>query len=103
MKELIEEQLDAPAMQEWPELPNVLGQWPYLAMSRLQDDGFPLSMEGDVDAAITLMLAYEMVHRQRVHHGLARTRSRNDHVLARGDRADQHAQQTFPRPALQHQ
>ncbi len=61
MKQLIEEeQLDALAMQEWPELPNVLGQWPYLAMSRLQDDGFPLSMEGDVDAAITLLLAYEI-------------------------------------------
>jgi L-fucose isomerase-like protein len=60
MKQLIEEeQLDALAMQEWPELPNVLGQWPYLAMSRLQDDGFPLSMEGDVDAAITLLLAYQ--------------------------------------------
>jgi L-arabinose isomerase len=61
MKQLIEEeQLDALAMQEWPELPNVLGQWPYLGMSRLQDEGYPLSMEGDVDAAIALLLGREL-------------------------------------------
>jgi L-fucose isomerase-like protein len=52
-----EEQLDALAMQEWPELPNVLGQWPYLAMSRLSDEGHAISMEGDTDAAVLLLAA----------------------------------------------
>lgn len=52
-----EEQLDALALQEWPELPNVLGQWPYLAMSRLTGEGHALSMEGDADAAVALLIA----------------------------------------------
>ena len=40
MLELIEEEsLDALAMQCWPELPNMLGQWPYLAVSRLGTEG----------------------------------------------------------------
>ena len=52
-----EEQLDALAVQEWPELPNVLGQWPYLAMSRLVDEGHAVSMEGDADAAVALLAA----------------------------------------------
>jgi L-fucose isomerase-like protein len=56
LQELIaEEQLDALAMQEWPELPNMLGQWPYLAMSRLVDEGQPISMEGDADAAVAML------------------------------------------------
>jgi L-fucose isomerase-like protein len=54
MKQLItEERLDALAVQCWPELPNVLGQWPYLAMSRLADDGGVIAMEGDCDGALT--------------------------------------------------
>jgi L-fucose isomerase-like protein len=58
LRELIaEEQLDALALQEWPELPNVLGQWPYLAMARLMGEGQALSMEGDVDAAVMLLAA----------------------------------------------
>jgi L-fucose isomerase-like protein len=52
-----EEQLDALALQEWPELPNVLGQWPYLAMSRLTDEGHAIAMEGDTDAAVLLLAA----------------------------------------------
>jgi L-fucose isomerase-like protein len=52
-----EEQLDALAVQEWPELPNVLGQWPYLAMSRLVEEGYAVSMEGDADAAVALLAA----------------------------------------------
>jgi L-fucose isomerase-like protein len=56
LRELIaEEQLDALAVQEWPELPNVLGQWPYLAMSRLVDEGHAVSMEGDADAAVAML------------------------------------------------
>ena len=52
---LAEEALDALALQEWPELPNTPGQWPYLAMSRLADEGQIVAMEGDVDGAITAL------------------------------------------------
>lgn len=54
---IADEQLDALAVQEWPELPNVLGQWPYLAMSRLVDEGHAISMEGDADAAVAMLAA----------------------------------------------
>lgn len=47
-----EESLDALSIQCWPELPEVLGQWPYLAISRLTAEGLAVSMEGDVDGAI---------------------------------------------------
>ncbi len=53
MQELIaEESLDAITIQCWPELPNMIGQWPYLAVTRLGTEGFPVSIEGDVDGAI---------------------------------------------------
>lgn len=53
MLEVIEEEsLDALALQCWPELPNMLGQWPYLAVSRLGTEGRAVSIEGDVDGAI---------------------------------------------------
>lgn len=47
-----EESLDALSIQCWPELPDVLGQWPYLAISRLTSEGRAVSMEGDVDGAL---------------------------------------------------
>lgn len=47
-----ENRLDALALQCWPELPNVLGQWPYFAVSRLGSEGAAVSIEGDVDGAI---------------------------------------------------
>ena len=53
---LAEEQLDALAIQEWPEMPNVLGQWPYLALARLADEGHVVALEGDVDGAVTSLL-----------------------------------------------
>jgi hypothetical protein len=43
------------ALQEWPELPNNPGQWPYLAMSRLADEGQIVAMEGDADGAVTAL------------------------------------------------
>ena len=50
MLELIEEEcLDGITIQCWPELPNLLGQWPYLAVSRLSTEGRAISIEGDVD------------------------------------------------------
>lgn len=51
-----EEGLDALALREWPELPNLSGQWPYLAISRLLNDGFPVACEGDVDGAVASLM-----------------------------------------------
>ena len=44
--------LEALALQCWPELPNMVGHWPYLAASRMTAEGTALSIEGDVDGAI---------------------------------------------------
>jgi L-fucose isomerase-like protein len=53
MRELMaEESLDAISIQCWPELPNTIGQWPYLAVTRLGTEGCAVSIEGDVDGAI---------------------------------------------------
>jgi len=52
-----EEALDGLAVQCWPELPNVMGQWPYLAFARLTDEGHIISLEGDADAALTCLAA----------------------------------------------
>jgi L-fucose isomerase-like protein len=40
------------ALQCWADLPNILGQWPYFAVSRLTAEGQAVSIEGDVDGAI---------------------------------------------------
>lgn len=61
MKQIItEEQLDALALQCWPELPNIMGQWPYLALVRLADEGIAIAMEGDVDGALTCLAAQHL-------------------------------------------
>lgn len=52
-----EENLDALALQCWPEIPNMLGQWPYLAISRLSSSGHAVSIEGDVDGSITSLMS----------------------------------------------
>lgn len=58
MKRILEgENLDALAVREWPELPNVVGQWPYLAMLRLTMEGMPVAMEGDTDGALSALVA----------------------------------------------
>ena len=51
-----EERLDALALQCWPELPNMLGQWPYLAVSRLSSEGHAVSIEGDVDGCLSMLM-----------------------------------------------
>ena len=51
-----EERLDALALREWPELPNLTGSWPYLAIARLLDEGLPVACEGDVDGALTSLI-----------------------------------------------
>jgi len=50
-----DEHLDALAVRCWPELPNLTGQWPYLAMVRLTDEGYAVTMEGDVDGAVAML------------------------------------------------
>jgi L-fucose isomerase-like protein len=57
MKDLmVEEELQALAIQCWPEMGNMMGQWPYLGLTRLLNEGVINSMEGDVDGAITCLL-----------------------------------------------
>lgn len=47
------ENLDAMTIRCWPEMPNVFGQWPYLALARLIDEGRAVACEGDADGALT--------------------------------------------------
>jgi L-fucose isomerase-like protein len=51
------ESLDALAVRCWPELPGQLGQWPYLAFVRLAEEGASIACEGDVDGAVSCLLA----------------------------------------------
>lgn len=46
------ENLDALTIREWPEMPNVFGQWPYLGVARLADEGHAIGIEGDADGAL---------------------------------------------------
>lgn len=52
-----EESLHALAIQCWPEIPNMLGQWPYLAVSRLSSAGHAVAIEGDVDGSIASLMS----------------------------------------------
>jgi len=53
MKDVMRElSLQALTLQCWPELPNMVGQWPYFAVSRLTAEGQAISIEGDADGAI---------------------------------------------------
>ena len=61
MRELMqEESLDAITIQCWPELPNMIGQWPYLAVARLGTEGVAVSIEGDVDGAVGGLMNCEL-------------------------------------------
>lgn len=54
MRQFIEaERLDALSVRCWPEMPNTFGQWPYLGMARLADEGFAIACEGDADGALS--------------------------------------------------
>lgn len=55
-----EDNLSALAIRDWPELSDVVGQWPYLAISRLLSEGLAVACEGDVDGALTCMSAAEL-------------------------------------------
>ncbi|MCK4514816.1 MAG: sugar isomerase, partial [Spirochaetaceae bacterium] len=52
---MADEHLNALAVRCWPELPNLTGQWPYLAIVRLTDEGYAVTMEGDVDGAVGML------------------------------------------------
>jgi len=47
------ENLDALAVRCWPEMPNLFGQWPYLGIARLAEEGRAVSGEGDSNGALT--------------------------------------------------
>jgi L-fucose isomerase-like protein len=47
------ENLDALTIREWPEIPNIFGQWPYLGVARLAEEGRAIGIEGDADGALS--------------------------------------------------
>jgi len=51
-----EENLDALALRCWSELPNLTGQWAYLALVRLVSESFPAAMEGDANGALSCLI-----------------------------------------------
>jgi L-fucose isomerase-like protein len=58
MEELMDAQgLAALAVRCWPELPDVLGQWPYLAFARLASEHKAIALEGDVDGALCSLMS----------------------------------------------
>jgi L-arabinose isomerase len=50
---LDQENLDALTIREWPEMPNTFGQWPYLGVARLVEEGRAVGIEGDADGALS--------------------------------------------------
>jgi L-fucose isomerase-like protein len=54
------ENLDAMTIREWPELPNVFGQWPYLGVARLVDEGRAVGIEGDADGSLSAWIAEQL-------------------------------------------
>jgi L-fucose isomerase-like protein len=54
------ENLDALTIRCWPEIPNVFGQWPYLGVARLVEEGRAVAIEGDADGALTAWIGEQM-------------------------------------------
>jgi L-fucose isomerase-like protein len=54
------ENLDALAVRCWPEMPDVFGQWPYLGIARLANEGHAVVCEGDVDGAISAWIGEQL-------------------------------------------
>jgi L-fucose isomerase-like protein len=75
------ESLDALAIRCWPEMPNTFGQWPYLGLARLADEGLAVACEGDVDGALAAWIG-ESLGMGRCYHRLARPRRVDDHAVA---------------------
>lgn len=51
------ENLDGLTIREWPEMPNTFGQWPYLGVARLADEGHAIGIEGDADGSMSAWVA----------------------------------------------
>jgi len=51
------ENLDALTVRDWPEMANTFGQWPYLGVARLADEGRAVGIEGDADGALCAWIA----------------------------------------------
>src|SRR5439155_19032345 len=49
--------LAALAVRCWPELPDVVGQWPYLAFARLASEHKAIALEGDADGALCSLIS----------------------------------------------
>jgi L-fucose isomerase-like protein len=49
--------LSALAVRCWPELPDVVGQWPYLAFTRLASEHKAVALEGDADGALCSLIS----------------------------------------------
>ncbi len=102
------ERLDALSVRCWPEMPNTFGQWPYLGMARLADEGFAIACEGDADSPIGLGRR-ELGDGTLLFDRLAGTRRSHHHPLARRRRAAiafaaaRRARRTAHRPPFQHQ
>jgi L-fucose isomerase-like protein len=56
-KVMQEEQLSALTVRCWSELPNITGQWPYVAISRMLSEQRAITQEGDVDGAVIALAA----------------------------------------------
>ncbi len=51
------ENLDALTVRDWPEMANTFGQWPYLGVARLVEEGRAVGIEGDADGALCAWIA----------------------------------------------
>jgi L-fucose isomerase-like protein len=51
------ERLDTLTIREWPEMPNTFGQWPYLGVARLTEEGRAVGIEGDADGSLSAWIA----------------------------------------------
>ncbi len=56
------EHLAALALRCWPDLPDQVGAWPYVAVARLATEGVPVISEGDIDGAICILVAEGLGH-----------------------------------------
>jgi L-fucose isomerase-like protein len=54
------ENLDALTIRCWPEMPNTFGQWPYLGVVRLVEEGRAVAIEGDADGALTAWIGEQL-------------------------------------------
>jgi L-fucose isomerase-like protein len=54
------ENLDAMTIRCWPEMANTFGQWPYLGVARLTEEGRAVAVEGDADGALSAWVVEDL-------------------------------------------